>query len=154
VSRPKVNEAVTSPSKAAQDVVDRTIENRLDRDPGRARRRVTSFRRSRRSPVTSAVHWASRVCRCGSAFLLEGRQVLCKQMKMNNARDAWLTTGPHPIAIHSLSAHVLLNDRPLMHPVRPPITMLLLISPISPYMETCLKMYVYQSNQASLLIAA
>lgn len=117
VSRPKVNEAVTSPPKAAQDAVDRTIENSLETPERRARRRVTSFRRLRRSPVTSGVHWASRVCRCGSAFLFEGRQVLCKQMKMNNARDAWLTTGPHLITIHSLSAHVLLNDRPLVHPV-------------------------------------
>ena len=45
VSKPKVNEAVTSPSKAAQDAdgVDRTIENSLHRDPGKvSRHRVTS----------------------------------------------------------------------------------------------------------------
>lgn len=55
VSRPKVNEAVTSPPKAAQD----DIENSLETPERRARRRVTSFRRLRRSPVTSAVHWAA-----------------------------------------------------------------------------------------------
>jgi hypothetical protein len=34
VSRPKVNEAVTSPPKAAQDAVDRTIENSLETPDG------------------------------------------------------------------------------------------------------------------------